>query len=206
MRRNLCALALLALITAALLPAAALAETTVSRFKGFSASASFSSVDPTGCIYSYTDISVYENVFRTSGTSTDSSAAFIYYFQYDNCQNLYLNDFNGSVNLAPGAFDTRGKLQSAHLVTPIEVYSYQTNSTFQVSVDVTWTSAGDVVRGNSHFRNRYPNYSITSHQVGSNSVASATGTVLLEGTNLIPQPSDYGTLYENQSGTVAVTH
>jgi hypothetical protein len=204
MRRNLCALALLA--TAALLPAVVRAETTVSRFRGLSAFASFSNVDSTGCIKSYTDVAVYENASRTSGTSSESSQAYVFFFQYDNCQNLYLNDFSGSVNLAPDAFDTRGRLRSARLVTPIEVYSYLTGSTFQVSVDLTWTSVGDVVRGNSHYRTSYPNYSISSHQVGSNTEASTVGTVLLDGANLIPQPSDYASIYDNQSGNVVVTH
>jgi hypothetical protein len=206
MRRNLCVLALLALITAALLPSVARAETTVSRFKGISAYASFTSIDPTGCIYSYTDVSVYENVSRTSGSSSEYSVAYAYFFQYDYCQNLYLNDFYGSANLAPNAFDTRGKLRSAHLVTTMDVYSYQTNSTFQVSIDLTWTGVGDIVRGNSHYRTSYPNYKIMSHQVGSSSAANVTGTVLLGDTNLTPQPSDYATLYENQNGSVVVTH
>ena len=204
MRRNLCALALLALFAAAILPSAASAETSVSRFKGISAYASFTNIDPTGCIQSYTDVSVYDTVSRVSGTTTEYSVAYIYFFQYDYCQNLYLNDFYGYAELAPNAFDTRGKLRSAHLVTTIDVYSYQTNTMSQVSVDLTWTGVGDVVRGNSHYRNSYPNYRISSHQVGSSTAATAEGTVLLEGTNLTPQPSEYANLYESQSGSVVV--
>lgn len=205
MRRNLCALALLSLL-AAVLPTAARAETTTSRFKGISAYASFVSIDPTGCIYTYTDVSVYESVSRTSGTSTDYSAAYLYVSQYDNCQYTYLNGFYGVAYLAPKDFDTRGGIRTARLVTTMDVTDYQTNTTLPVSIDLTWIAVGDIARGNSHYRTSYPSYRVMSHQVGSSSAASAAGTIILGGANVAPQPSEYGSIYENQSGNVIITH
>jgi hypothetical protein len=203
MRRNLCALTLLA---AALLPSVARAETTATQFKGISAFASFTSSDPAGCIYTYTDIAVYESVTRTSGSASEYSLISVYIFQYDYCQNTYLLGLSGYAHVEPNAFDTRGRLRSARLVTTLDLTDDQTNSTVPVSIDLTWTATGDIMRGNSHYRTSYPSYSIMSHQVGSSSMANVTGTVVLENTNLTPQPSSYASLYDNQSGSVLITH
>ena len=205
MRRNLCALALLAL-TSAVLPTAARAETTVRHFKGISAYASFTSYDSTGCITTYTDVSVYEDATRTSGSSTESSYAVVNIFQYDSCQNLYLIEMSGTSNLAPDAFDTRGKIHSARLAATVEIYDYQTNTTVPVSIDLAWTAVGDVVRGSSSFRSIYAHTRLSSHQVGSNSAADVVGSVVLGGANLTPQPSDYGSIYDNQTGTIYTSH
>jgi hypothetical protein len=206
MRRNLCALALLALMTAAILPTAARAETTVRHFNGISAYASFTSYDSTGCIITYTDVSVYEDVTRTSGSSTESSYAYLNIFQYDSCQNLYLSELFGDSGLAPGAFDTRGKIHSARLATTLEAYDYLTNTTVPVSIDLAWTAVGDVLRGSSSFRSIYAHTRLSSHQVGSSSAADVVGSVVLGGTNLTPQPSDYGSIYDTQNGTIYTSH
>lgn len=201
MRKNLCAFALFA---AVVLPSVARAETTVHQFKGISAFASFTSSDPTGCIHTYTDVAVYESITRTSGSSSVYSVAYLFAFQYDDCQSLYLNDFYGFAYLEPNAFDTRGQLRSARLVTTMDVTD-RNGSTSPVSIDLTWIGVGDIMRGNSHFRTRYPSYSLMSHQVGSNTLASVTGSVVLGDANLTPQASDFASLYENQSGNVLVT-
>lgn len=204
MRRNLCALALFA--AAMIAPSIARAETTVSQFKGISTYASFTSADPGGCIFTYTDISVYENATRTSGTASSYSVASLYIFQYDYCTYTLLRGYFGYTYLEPNAFDTRGRLRSARLVTTMDVIDYQTNVTSQVSIDLAWTAVGEVQHGNSHYRTSYPNYSSISHQVGSSSMARVAGTVALDNTNLTPQPSDYASIYESRSGNVVITH
>jgi hypothetical protein len=190
-------------MTATILPSAAHAETTVSHFKGITAYASFWSLDPTGCISTYVDVSVYESIYRNPPQDPGSyAAAYLYISRYDYCQNLYLNEIYGYANLAEGAFDTRGKLQTTRLVTTMEVYDWLTNTTAPVSIDLTWTGTGDVSRGSYNSRGNYPSYRYMYHSVGSSRPADVTGSVVLGGTNLITGSSAWGSLSESQSGSV----
>jgi hypothetical protein len=207
MRRNLCVLALLALMTAAILPSVAHAETVVSHFKGITAYATFWSLDPTGCISTYTDVSVYESIYRNPPENSGGYAVvYLGIYRYDYCQNLYLNEAYGYANLAEGAFDTRGKLQTARLVTTLEAYDWVTDTTAPVSVDLTWTGTGDVSRGGYNSRGNYANYRYMSHSVGSNRPASLAGSVVFGDINLTPDSSSWASLSESQSGSVTTSH
>lgn len=207
MRRNLCALALLALAVTAILPSAAQAEGVMTRFKGITASASFWNVDPTGCITTYVDVGVYESEYRsTEQGATSYSSAYVSLYRYDSCQYRYFDQFYGSFNLAEGAFDTRGKLQVDRLVTTGVLYDYCTGAEVPVSLDLTWTGTGEVTRGSYNSRGSYPNYRYASHSVGSNRMATVSGTVVVGEDTLTPDASAWASLSDSQSGSMYSWH
>jgi hypothetical protein len=207
MRRNLCALALLALVVTAILPSPAHAEGVMTRFKGISASLSFSNVDSTGCINTYVDVSVYESQYRSTEQGASSySNAYVSVYRYDSCQYVYFDELYGSITLANGAFDTRGKLQMDRLVTSGVLYDYWTGSEVPVALDLTWTGTGDVTRGSYNSRGSYPNYRYSTHSVGSNRLATVSGTVVVGDTTLSPDASAWASLSDSQTGSTYNWH
>ncbi|MES1245779.1 MAG: hypothetical protein ABUT39_29500 [Acidobacteriota bacterium] len=204
MRRNLCVFALLAVI-AAVLPSTAHAGSTVQHFKGISATVSFVSFDSTGCVGTFADLFVIDELTRTPGNAEATSRALLSVVQYDTCLNVFLGDLSGSADLPPEAFDTRGKLHGARLAASMEVTDFQTGATVPVSIDLVWTAVGDVVRGSSSFRSVYPNQRISFRQMGSSTMADVAGTLLVGGVERASQPADFGILTENQTGSVTIT-
>ena len=200
MRKNLCAFALIA---AAILPSAVRAETSVSHFKGVSAFAEFTTSDSTNCIISEVSVSAYEFLFQfpAQGSSTDSLATLDIY-QYDSCQQIFLRDLSGYINLPEGAFDARGKLRTVRLVTSLDLHDQNTNATIPASIDLTWTGVGDVSRASSNYRVSYPQYRMSSHGIGNSRAATMAGAVVLEGVNLVPDSSAWARIDENQSGSL----
>lgn len=204
MRRNLCVF-LLAALTAAFLAATVHAESTVEHFKGISATVSFVSYDSTGCVGTFADLFVTEELTRTPGNAEQTSRALLNVFQYDTCLNVVLTDISGTVALPPESFDTRGKLRAARLVATMEATDFQTGTRVPVAIDLVWTAVGDVVRGSSRFRSVYPSQRISVRQMGSSTMADVAGSLLVGGVERASQPADLGLITDNQVGSVTLT-
>ncbi|MBW4486817.1 MAG: hypothetical protein KME12_03390 [Trichocoleus desertorum ATA4-8-CV12] len=182
------------------LPAAAASDTY--RVKGESASASFSTSD--NCSYTGVSISGYNNVSRTEpGAPTAQNQAFVSYYTYNYCTDSYSSGsgFSSDVN-----FNSSSALQSASLTGTIPVYDYSTDSTKTLNVNLTWTGTGDLARGRSSYHYHSPGYTSNSRYTGAYRDAEVSGSINLDGTNLIANLSnDYAGLNSSTSGGVTIT-
>jgi hypothetical protein len=205
MRRNLCLIGLTATLALALAPAAASAETYQYHFRGNSAYAAFASTESTGCIFTWTDVSLYETRYQDPpGPPEESAAAYLFIYQYDYCQDVYLMNAAGYTSLPADAFQVPHSLQSAQVTASLTAYDYQTGNPIPVTIDLAWTGVGDIARGSSNYRYSYPHYRSMSHSIGSNRAAEVSGTVLLGTTNLAAGSSAWGSLWFSQSGSVSI--
>jgi hypothetical protein len=201
MKRNTCALTLLAAVLAVpVLPATARAE--ISHFRGETASLNSYSYDATGCI----STSVY--VFATEsrehsqpGSSTSGASASFSLYQYNECTGVELACVSGAVALPNGAFDVSGNLASATLNTTIEAYDYCNDTTSPVDIALTWTGDGQVFQGRVHQTFHYPDYRQTFRSQGKSSNATVSGSVTFEGTS-VPLENGYAYLSNVNSGTI----
>lgn len=177
------------------LPAVA-ATTTKYQFKGENASASFSQYD--GCNSS----SVYVNAFtnRTKdgpGAPTEQMGADLNYYNYNYCTGTYSSGYGSSPN---ATFTIDNKLSSATLKGTFAVYDYSSGTTKTADVNLTWTGTGVTSSGKSDYTYQTPT-SITRYRSnGSSSDAQVTGSVTVDGINLINNLSSYGYLYSSKSG------
>lgn len=131
-------LGVLVLLLATLIPQG-LASAGVSRFQEHRADAYFYSYDDSGCIQTSVIMEMAEDVLLS-----------IQLLRYDLCNNVTLLEAFGSKDLSKSEFDYRGNLDSAALTTTVQVYDYVTDSTFDVSIDLTWAGTGDITRTQHH--------------------------------------------------------
>lgn len=89
------------------------------------------------------------------------------------------------------ALAVRGNLNEAHLVAVIPMVDQVSGDEAVASVDMTWTATGpDLVRP-SHIHLRWPHTVVlNSNSNDTLRDAVASGTVLFEGVNLTPNPTD----------------
>jgi hypothetical protein len=175
------------------------------KFRGESASAFFSSVDSSGCIF--TDVSVFasEGVFQSSpGPGNFSSGASLFISQYDVCLGVQLIAADGGVSLAGPDFQVVSKLQSASLHATIDVFDYVSGTPFQVAVNLGWTASAPLSRQNSNSHFQSPGCIFNSHFSGSFRPAIAWGSVSDGVTEFVPTASFDASISSVKSGTVAI--
>ncbi len=186
MFRNLRLTAVAALAAAVLFPSLADAATYHSRSSGDSATATFSSVDPTGCIWTFTDVYVYENRFRTEpGPSQPQTWLDLFAYSYDYCQYTSSYELFASTYIPNEDFRMSGGLQSATLQTTFDNYNWLTGAYETVTVNLAWAGEGDVFRGHSNNQNSGPGYRYMSRSNGSYRAAAPSGSVTVGSTSLV---------------------
>jgi hypothetical protein len=182
------------------LPAIA-ATTTKYQFKGQNAYASFYQYD--GC----NSTSVYVNAFtsRTKdgpGAPTEQMGADLSYYNYNYCTETYSSGYGSSPN---ANFTIDNQLDSATLNGTFTVYDYSSGTNKTASVALTWTGTGFASSGKSNYTYQTPT-SITRYRSnGSYRDAQVTGSVTIDGINLIANLSGYGSLNSSKSGTLERT-
>jgi hypothetical protein len=166
-------------------PPSVVAQSDIFKFKGQSAYAIFSTTD--GCVITETVIGASEGYNHTPPGSMDVlSSAFLTTFRWNTCTGETLIDIAGDVPLAVNEFTA--SQQSARLRTVINVYDRVSNSFFEVSVDIQWSSTGAVIQHRERTHDR-PNCVINSYIVGTSIPAQATGSISVHQANVIPAPS-----------------
>ncbi|HLA05801.1 MAG TPA: hypothetical protein VJ022_00030 [Anaerolineales bacterium] len=175
------------------------------KFKGQSADAFFSSIDPSGCIYTGVGVFAGEQVYQNPpGPGSASSWTSLYISQYDYCTDTQLLAADGFASLAPPDFQVSEKLDSAALSATVNVYDYVSDSSFNVLVDLTWRGIGPLSRqkNRSHFHS--PGCIINSRFNGTFRPAEASGSVSDGAMNFIPDPSVGAGISSSKSGTVVI--
>jgi hypothetical protein len=189
------ALTLLSLTTVPALAATA----TKYQFKGENASAYFYQSDD--C--SYTDVSVYgfDNVTKSGpGAPISRTGASLYYSSYNYCTGEYFygNGFSENIPF------TSNKLNSATLNGTFTVYDYYSATSKTATVNLSWIGTGDTYRGKYQSRSQGPGYTSIYRSSGSSRDAQVSGTIVLDGKNLITNLTSSGTLSTSTTGDLYI--
>lgn len=196
----------------ALLAAAFGQHTTVSaggggsfNFRGPSALASFSSVDPSGCISTSVFVIASDAVLQdTPGQPTEATFASVSVFQYDACTGISLLDASGSTSLAEPDFLVGTKLKSATLNTTVRLFDYLSGESFDVSISLNWSASGPLTSqiSTSHFHSSA--CIINTRSVGTLRSAVVSGNISNGRTNFTPEASYDASIWMVRSGNVVI--
>jgi hypothetical protein len=206
MKRFTCVLTLLAAVLAVLvLPSTALAAD-VYHFRGKTAAMEFYSLDPTGCITTSVTVFATESRYQNPpGSPTSGSVGDVSIYQWNSCTYEDLICATGTFALPDGAFNMAGNLASASLNATGEAYDYCSGTTRPITVAVTWTGDGEVIRGNSHSSYHYPGSHVSYRSSGQTSDATGGGSLTLGGAPL-PLENGFGYLSNATTGTIYNNH
>jgi len=185
MRTTIKLLAVLALVLATFSQHSSASAGGNFKFRGDTADAFFSSFD--GCIA--TDVGVFASdgiSQSTPGPGGASSGTNLFISQYDFCTDIQLLAAEGFASLAGPDFQVSKRLDSATLNATVNVFDFVSNTSFDVSVNLTWTGTGLLIRqsGNSHFDS--PGCKIHSRFRGTFRSAEVSGSVSDGVTNYTP--------------------
>jgi hypothetical protein len=199
MRKSTCVYGLLAAVLASIvLPSSALAE--AFHFRGDTAYGNFYGYDPTGCIATNFYVFATESRSHSSGGAATSGAwANIGIYQYNECTYETLACLYGSMPISSGDFSMAGNLSAATLNATFEALDCSSGEPQPVSVAITWTGVGDVVRGMSSSSYSLPGYHSSSHYSGQSRYAELSGSLTFGDTTVDVADNLYG------SGTLSVT-
>ena len=192
MKRYTCVLTLLAaVLTTLALPSTALAVT--SHFHGRTANGDFYSYDPASCISTSAYVFATESRSQVSGGagSEGGASASISIYQYNECTYEDVTCLYGSISPTNSELNMAGNLASATLNATFEAFSCFTGATQPVSVAITWTGEGDVIRGMSHYSYNYSGYRYSYRSNGQSRYAPISGTMTFGGTTLNVENADY---------------
>jgi len=155
------------------------------RFQAHNADAFFYTTDASGCIQTSVILELGEDILLS-----------IQLFRYDICQNQTLIDAVGRKELTKSELKYSGNLDSATLNTTVQLFNYMTNSTFDVSIDLTWTGTGEIHKTRFHSTDS-PSPGCHTNLLIQEAYrsASASGTVSDGTTNFTPEPADQANLY-----------
>jgi hypothetical protein len=152
------------------------------QIKDRAANASFSSVDPSGCVETFVFVfGSNETVKEGPGKPTTGPLAVVQLSQFDFCNNT-LGEFFGIAEDA--AFDVSRKLDQAHLNATVPGFLDETGVEAPAVVDLTWTGAGDLFTQNERSRVKFPGSMLTQTFKGTFRPAQVSGTVTIGKQNL----------------------
>ncbi len=176
---------------------AASGTTTVFRFHGLSVMATFVSFSSDGCIGTA--------AFVDGSQSGKNSEADIVIIQEDICTITPLLEAAG-FTFNP-TFKSDNDLLSASLSATISVFDVVSQSTFNVSVNLTWTSTGAITRENSsfHFHTKVLTENGHANADFRDSVASGTVSDAMTA-NFTPSPSVSAQTMSAKQVDVTITH
>lgn len=171
-----------------LLPAAARAKAFQLHSNGPTAVAAFYSFSE--CLLSEVWFSVSEVRVREVPTHSELGVYLILFiFEYDTCTSeedpvlISENYYFGPI--PADAFSTQGNLRSASLQVTVDAYNGFAGELEPVTLDMTWTGEGKVIRRHSHGHQKYPGFQQIFHTYGTERSAIAAGSVLVKGRELL---------------------
>jgi len=193
MKSEINLLAAFVLVLSALSQPTRIAAADVDHFARRAVSASFGSLDPSGCIYTAVDVTAAEQIDQNSpGTREPSDWIFIHIFQADFCNNTVIHTASANEPLSESELDFNGRLNEAKLHTTVTLLDFDTNIPFEVTGDLMWTVNSSQLRDhfNSHFN--FEGCHFVLNDVASHRFAEVSGTVMERATNLTPAGSLLG--------------
>lgn len=168
-----------------------------SQFKGENAYATFYQYD--GCNSTSVSVSAFTNITKSApGAPTDQMGAYLYYDNYNYCTGTYSSSSGESPN---ATFTIDNQLKSASLKGTFALYDYYSGTTKTANVNLTWTGTGDLFRNRSSYTYQTPTSLTRYRSNGENRDAAVSGSVTVDGTNVITNLSSYGSLYSSSNGT-----
>jgi hypothetical protein len=204
MRRRLL-IPLCFLLIAFFTPSHAMAAVESFKFKGESAFATFSSVDPNdSCIQVAADVFVSEGVQKGGpGKPETTSQLFVQLVRFNNCTGEVLVSAFGSPTLSAEAFQV-DKLNSATLNATVEVCDAVSGSCLPAEISLTWTGSGEVVRDKFSFHSDSGRCKIRSQSKSTSRAAVATGSVTAFGTNFTVEPALFAQIASVKQGSIEI--
>lgn len=177
-----------------------------SQYSGHSAYVEFSQTDNNAVCPTTTFTSVFagETVQKTAPVPpTRGPDVTVQIYQMD-CTGMIIYDAVGdSTNVtvtAPGA-----DLKSASAVATVPITDFYTNTTIEVTVNLSWVGVGQVTRGTWVSHEQRPDSLIDSHQIGTARAALVSGSVVSGTTDYASGSSAIGYLGLNDSGSLYMT-
>jgi len=199
-------------ITLGLVIPAARGDHFIGHFKGLGAEAHWSMYDEDTGVY--TDVYIYavDRIYRTppqGGGGWQYANISIYQYLYDADEYVPIRDIYCWADPIPGTLVVDGNLTWASLTASgIEgwQYDYDTGeeTAITIDVDVSWSGTGPMSNYHSNYHFRYPYGFYNSHSTGKSRQASSLGEVVLDGTGLTLQASDYAEVFSSKEGSVEV--
>ena len=154
--------------------------------KRFEVSASFTSTDPSGLIITHVNVFAFEPVsLGKPGEGSSESAVFLLITQIDAQTGTELMRVNAAVfGLAEQDLQISPNLDSATLNTTITVRDRVSGTSFEVSINLTWTATGSRIITNLNFRDITPGPSCNEIENARRATreAEASGTISFGGT------------------------
>ena len=158
------------------------------QIKDRAANASFSSVDPSGCVETFVFVfGSNETVKEGPGKPSTGPLAVVQLSQFDFCNNT-LGEFFGIAEDA--AFEVSRKLDQAHLKATVPGFLDETGVESPAVVDLTWTGAGQLISETDRSRVKFPGSMLTQWFKGTFRPAQVSGTVTVGKQNLATDPVD----------------
>ncbi|AFZ15028.1 hypothetical protein Cri9333_4239 [Crinalium epipsammum PCC 9333] len=179
----------------------AMAATTYKyQVKGESAYANFEQSDRCNTTGVY--VSAADSVTKVSGAPTPQKQAYLYYWKQNFCTGVYSegygssNDFTSTLNK---------QLDSANLTGTFTITDPFTGTTKNTDVNINWTGTGDISRGNTRYHYQGAGYSSKYRSIGSDRQANVSGSVTVDGTNIVAGLTGYGGLNSSTSASLEIT-
>ena len=189
-RFGMAAVSLGALILApAAVADAASAKVSVVNLRGPLVNATFTVIDPTGCIETDTFVSAnLPSYQQLPGPAVTTGVASVGIFEYDACTDVTLLDATGLTEALPaGALQVSKQFDSASLTMTLPMTDIDTNATFDVNVNVRWTGTSAIHRDDVNSNDIYGHgCHVLNRWKGSGRTADASGTVSDGATNYTP--------------------
>lgn len=202
MKSTMKLLAVFALIVATFSQSIDASAADVFKFRGHSASAFFSSIDPSGCINTGGSVFAFEDISHSPpGPGSSSAALLIDIFQHDFCTDTPLLSASGSAELAD--FQVAGNLDSATVRATVPMFDSVSGTAFAVTVDLTWTSTSSLGHQSSQYKQNFQGCHVNLKNNSAFRYAEASGTVSDGTTNFTPLPSTQGTIFLAKGGEIS---
>ncbi len=174
-----------------------------SKFKGLGASAFFSSVDESGCIFTQTSVFANEQTVRTQpGPSNPSSFVSVFISQFDSCTGTQLLAADGSALLAAQDLAVSKKLESATLNTTVNMFESVSGGTFDVNVSLTWAGVSSIGHEMSQFHYRFEGCQQKSQNNGTFRLAQVSGSVSDGVTEYLESSFVDARVFSSKGGTI----
>ena len=152
------------------------------QIKDRAANASFSRVDPSGCVETFVFVfGSNETTKQGPGKPSTGPLAFVQLSQMDFCNNT-IGEFFGFAEDA--AFEVSTKLDQAHLKATVPGFLDETGVEAPAVVDLTWTGAGELFSQTDRSRVKFPGSMLTQWFKGTFRPAQVSGTVTIGKQNL----------------------
>jgi hypothetical protein len=148
------------------------------KFKGLGASAFYSSLDETGCIFTQTSVFANEQTVKYQpGPAIPEAYISVFISQYDSCTGTQLFAADGSAPLAVEDLQVSKKLKSATVNATVTMTEYTSGETFDVAVSLAWTGVSSIGQESSQYQYRFEGCQQKSNNNGTFRLAQVSGTV-----------------------------